>query len=76
MHTGEKIAVDGTVVSGSAVVDQSAITGEFVPAEKRKDAEVFAGTVVKNGNMQIQANSASATRRLSRASSAWWSRAN
>ena len=55
VHTGEKIAVDGTVVSGSAVVDQSAITGEFVPAEKRKDAEVFAGTVVKNGNMQIQA---------------------
>ena len=28
---------------------------EFVPAEKRKGAEVFAGTVVKNGNMQIQA---------------------
>lgn len=55
VHTGEKIAVDGTVVSGSAVVDQSAITGEFVPAEKRKGAEVFAGTVVKNGNMQIQA---------------------
>ncbi|MDO5300143.1 MAG: cation-translocating P-type ATPase [Clostridia bacterium] len=55
VHTGEKIAVDGVVVSGSAVVDQSAITGEFVPAEKREGDEVYAGTVVKNGNVQVEA---------------------
>ena len=55
VHTGEKIAVDGTVVSGSAVVDQSAITGEFVPAERHAGDEVFAGTVVKNGNIRIEA---------------------
>ncbi len=53
VHTGEKIAVDGVVVSGSGVVDQSAITGEFVPAEKAVGAEVYAGTVVKNGNLTI-----------------------
>ena len=55
VHTGEKLAVDGIVTSGSAVVDQSAITGEFVPVETRAGAEVYAGTVVKNGNMQVQA---------------------
>ena len=54
-HTGEKIAVDGTVRSGSAVVDQSAITGEFVPVERHEGDEVFAGTVVKNGNIRIEA---------------------
>ena len=55
-HTGEKIAVDGTVRSGSAVVDQSAITGEFVPVERHEGDEVFAGTVVKNGNIRIEAS--------------------
>ncbi len=54
-HTGEKIAVDGAVRSGSAVVDQSAITGEFVPVERHAGDEVFAGTVVKNGNIRIEA---------------------
>ncbi len=56
VHTGEKIAVDGVVVFGNAVVDQSAITGEFVPAEKHEGDEVFAGTVVKNGNIHVQAS--------------------
>jgi cation-transporting P-type ATPase C len=54
-HTGEKNAVDGTVRSGSAVVDQSAITGEFVPVERHEGDEVFAGTLVKNGNIRIEA---------------------
>ena len=55
VHTGEKIAVDGKVVSGCAVVDQSPITGEFVPVEKRPGDEVFAGTVVKSGNIHVEA---------------------
>ena len=55
VHTGEKISVDGKVVSGAAVVDQSPITGEFVPVEKREGDEVFAGTVVKSGNLRVQA---------------------
>ena len=55
VHTGEKISVDGKVISGAAVVDQSPITGEFVPVEKRAGDEVFAGTVVKSGNIHVQA---------------------
>ena len=42
-------------VYGAAVVDQSPITGEFVPVEKREGDEVFAGTVVKSGNIHVQA---------------------
>ena len=56
VHTGEKIAVDGVIASGVAVIDQSAITGEFVPVEKHAGDEVFAGTVVKSGNIQVKAN--------------------
>ncbi len=55
VHTGEKISVDGRVVYGAAVVDQSPITGEFVPVEKRSGDEVFAGTVVKSGSIHVQA---------------------
>ncbi|OFI06044.1 copper-exporting P-type ATPase A [Clostridium acetireducens DSM 10703] len=53
IHTGEKICVDGNVLSGEAVVDQSAVTGEFMPAIKRTGDKVFAGTVVKNGNITV-----------------------
>ena len=53
-HTGEKLAVDGAIISGAAVIDQSAITGEFEPAEKTAGDEVFAGTVVKSGNLRIR----------------------
>ena len=56
VHTGEKIsAIDGAIISGAAVIDQSAITGEFEPAEKTAGDEVFAGTVVKSGNIHVQA---------------------
>ncbi|MBQ9307746.1 MAG: cation-translocating P-type ATPase [Clostridia bacterium] len=55
IHTGEKIAVDGCIRSGDAVIDQSAITGEFVPVQKQTGDEVFAGTVVKSGVIHVEA---------------------
>jgi cation-transporting P-type ATPase C len=55
VHTGEKISVDGVVASGEAAVDQASITGEFMPLGKAVDDEVFAGTVVKSGRIEVHA---------------------
>ncbi|MCP5108224.1 MAG: cation-transporting P-type ATPase, partial [bacterium] len=53
VHTGEKISVDGMVRDGTASVDQSSLTGEFFPVRKQTDDDVFAGTVVKSGNLTV-----------------------
>ena len=58
VHTGEKICVDGRVISGEGVADQSAITGEYMPVTKRKGNEVFAGSVLKNGTLTIRTEKA------------------
>jgi cation-transporting P-type ATPase C len=54
-RTGEKISVDGLVLSGEAAVDQSSITGEYLPVRKVNKDEVFAGTVVKSGRLVVEA---------------------
>ncbi len=54
-HTGEKISVDGKVAEGAATVDQASITGEFLPLEKGVGDPVFAGTVVKEGTVIVEA---------------------
>ena len=41
VQTGEKISVDGTIEKGSAVIDQSAITGEYMPVKKETGQEGF-----------------------------------
>ncbi|WMJ81901.1 cation-translocating P-type ATPase [Clostridium sp. MB40-C1] len=58
IHTGEKICVDGQVLSGEAIVDQSAVTGEFMPDIKKKGSSVFAGTMVKNGVITVSTQKA------------------
>lgn len=52
--TGEVIPIDGIVVSGAAMVDQRALTGESAPAEKEAGSPVFAGTIVISGRIQVQ----------------------
>jgi P-type Cu2+ transporter len=52
---GEKIPLDGKVVSGSSYVDESMISGEPVPVLKEKDGEVFAGTINQKGSFQFVA---------------------
>jgi P-type Cu2+ transporter len=52
---GEKIAVDGTVTGGTSFVDESMISGEPIPVEKKPDAKVFAGTVNQKGSFQFRA---------------------
>jgi cation-transporting P-type ATPase C len=54
-NTGEKISVDGVVEEGEGAVDQSSITGEYMPVRKGEGEEVFAGTVVKTGRLVIRA---------------------
>jgi Cu+-exporting ATPase len=55
MRPGEKIPVDGTVVSGSSFVDESMITGEPIPVAKTKGAKVVGGTLNQNGAFQFEA---------------------
>lgn len=46
---GEKVAVDGVIVSGSSYVDESMITGEPIPAEKKSGDKVYSGTINQKG---------------------------
>lgn len=52
---GEKIAVDGVVVSGSSYVDESMLSGEPLPVLKEKDEKVFAGTINQKGSFRFKA---------------------
>lgn len=51
---GEKIPLDGEVVSGVSHVNQAPITGESVPVEKKPGDQVFAGTINGDGALQVK----------------------
>ena len=53
VRPGEKIPVDGRVVSGQASVNEASITGESIPKDKGVGAAVFAGTLVNSGALDI-----------------------
>lgn len=55
VKTGAKVPVDGIVISGEASINEASITGESFPASKKVDSNVFAGTIVDNGTIQIRA---------------------
>tara|TARA_R110000868_G_scaffold409492_1_gene695105 strand:+ start:586 stop:2424 length:1839 start_codon:yes stop_codon:yes gene_type:complete len=54
VKAGEKIPVDGKVVSGSGSVNQAPITGESLPQEKTVGSEAFAGTILELGALDIE----------------------
>ncbi|HEV2119566.1 MAG TPA: heavy metal translocating P-type ATPase [Candidatus Bathyarchaeia archaeon] len=54
VRPGERVPVDGRVVDGSSVVDESMITGESLPNEKRIGDEVIGATINKSGLLKIQ----------------------
>ena len=59
VRSGGRIPVDGTVISGRADVDQSALTGESVPAEKAAGDRVLAATIAVSGYLEFRAEKVS-----------------
>jgi Cu+-exporting ATPase len=55
VNEGDKIPVDGEVLSGDALVDEAMLTGESVPVNKTKYERVIGGTIVKQGNLTMLA---------------------
>ena len=56
VKTGAKVPVDGTVLSGEGSINEASITGESLPVAKGKGSEVYAGTILDNGTLQIMAD--------------------
>jgi Cd2+/Zn2+-exporting ATPase/Cu+-exporting ATPase len=54
VRPGEKIPVDGEVVSGHATVDQATITGESMPVEAGTGARVYAATIASQGSLKVR----------------------
>lgn len=54
IRPGEKIAMDGRIIQGNSAINEAAITGESVPAEKGPGSEVFAGTLNTNGSLEVE----------------------
>lgn len=55
VRPGEKVPVDGEVISGQATMDQSIITGESMPVEVAPGSQVFAATIAQLGGLHIRA---------------------
>ena len=55
IKTGEIIPVDGVVLSGEGNLDTSSLTGEFVLQQVNKDDDVYSGTILKSGTLEIKA---------------------
>lgn len=60
VRPGEQVPADGEVEEGTAAVDQSPITGESMPVDKRPGSTVFAGTIVHGGALIVQVTRAGA----------------
>lgn len=63
---GERIALDGAVISGVSAVNQAPITGESVPVEKAPGASVYAGAINGDGVLTIEASKAANDTTLAR----------
>ncbi len=56
IRSGEKVAIDGIIIKGNAMLNESAITGESVPASKKKDDRVFSSSILENGFIEVIAD--------------------
>ncbi|MCK0115053.1 heavy metal translocating P-type ATPase [Gelidibacter sp. F63206] len=53
VQTGEKIPIDGRVITGNASVNEAAITGESIPVSKGPDDQVFSGSILDSGYLEV-----------------------
>jgi Cu+-exporting ATPase len=53
VRPGERVPIDGCVIAGASWIDQSPITGESVPVEKKLGDDVFAGTLNTHGALEL-----------------------
>lgn len=65
VRAGEKIPVDGTVLTGSSAVDESMLTGESLPVEKEQGSKVIGATVNATGTFTMEAEKIGADTMLS-----------
>jgi Cu+-exporting ATPase len=54
VRTGEKIPLDGRIIEGSALVDESMVTGEPVPTPHEQNSQVIGGTIVQQGSITVE----------------------
>lgn len=55
VRPGEKIPVDGIIVSGGSAIDESMVTGESIPVEKKEEDQVIGGTINASGSFKFKA---------------------
>lgn len=58
IHPGERVPVDGDVVEGTGAIDESMLTGESLPVDKKKKSPVYAGTQNQFGSMVVAVRTA------------------
>lgn len=66
VRPGERIGLDGEVLSGSSTIDQAPITGESLPVEKAIGDKVFAGTINQSGSLEYTVTAAANNSTLAR----------
>ena len=66
VRPGDRVPADGEVTEGESAVDQSPVTGESVPVEKREGDAVYAGSVVEGGYLEARVTAADGEDTLSR----------
>lgn len=54
VKSGEKVPIDGQVIEGNSMIDESLLTGESIPVEKGIGYHVYAGTINHNGTLKIK----------------------